>query len=167
MSASTEQPHSYLVRSVALRTALFLVFWLLISGWAPGDLPIGLFAVAAATWTSLRLLPAGKSRLRTKEFAALVQAFAHQSIVSGLDVARHALRPQLQLRPGFVSYRCHLPPGPRRSSFCALSSLLPGTLLTGADANDTLIVHCLDVDQPIAANLAAEEALFTGVLADD
>ncbi len=167
MSTSTERPNPYLGRSAALRSALYLVFWLMISGWASRDLPIGLFAVAAATWTSLRLLPAGRSRLRTKPFAALVRTFAHQSIVSGVDVARQALRPQLQLRPGFVSYRCHLPPGTARSSFCALSSLLPGTLLTGTDANDMLVVHCLDVEQPIAANLATEEVRFTGVLTHD
>ena len=37
---------------------------------------------------------------------------------------------------------------------------MPGTLPTGTDENGALIVHCLDVGQPVAANLAAEEGLF-------
>ena len=45
--------------------------------------------------------------------------------------------------------------------FCALSSLLPGTLPTGSNEEGALVVHCLDVGQPVAANLAAEEALFS------
>jgi multicomponent Na+:H+ antiporter subunit E len=139
----------------------------MISGWSPKDFPVGLIAALAATWASLRLLPGGKLQLRTKEFAALMLNFGRQSIISGVDVARLALRPQLQLRPGFVSYHSQLPPGMARSTFCALSSLLPGTLPTGPDENDTLLVHCLDVEQPITANLAAEEALFTCVLASD
>lgn len=105
--------------------------------------------------------------MQYKPFATLVLNFARQSIVSGIDVAHQALRPQLQLRPGFVSYHCHLPPGTARTTFCALSSLLPGTLPTGADENDALIVHCLDVNQPIVANLNAEEALFTRVFSHD
>ena len=32
---------------------------------------------------------------------------------------------------------------------------------------ERLLVHCLDVDQPIAANLAAEETLFIRALGHD
>ena len=46
------------------RAALFLAFWLMIAGYDPVDLPVGLITAAAATWTSLRLLPAAKVRLR-------------------------------------------------------------------------------------------------------
>lgn len=53
-----------------------------------------------------------------------------------------------------------LPAGGARSAFCALSSLMPGTLPTGIDEKGALLVHCLDIGQPVAANLAAEERLF-------
>lgn len=139
----------------------------MISGWAPADLPVGLAAVAAATWTSLLLLPAEGSRLRLEALAALALSFMRQSVVSGTDVAWRALHPRLQLRPGLVVYPSHLPPGGARSAFCTLSSLLPGTLPTGTDANGALLIHCLDVDQPFAANLAAEESLFIRVLGHD
>ncbi len=149
------------------RAAVFLGFWLMISGRNTADLPVGLAAVAAATWTSLRLLPAGRLRPRPVFLAALALRFVRQSVVSGAKVAWRALNPRLQLRPGFVIYPSHLSPGGARSAFCALSSLLPGTLPTGTDENGALLVHCLDVDQPITANLAAEESLFIRVLGHD
>jgi multicomponent Na+:H+ antiporter subunit E len=152
------------MRVAAARAALFLGFWLMISGWARADLPVGLAAVAAAAWTSLRLLPAGGSRLRLASLAALALSFMRQFVVSGMDVARRALHPRLQLRPGFVVYLLHLPPGGTQSAFCALSSLLPGTLPTGTDENGALLIHCLDVDQPVGADLAAEESLFIRAL---
>ena len=149
-----------LARAAAARGALFLAFWLMISGWSPADLPVGFAAVAAATWTSLRFLPPGGSRLRISSLASLVLGFLRQSVVSGADVAWRALNPKLQLRPGFVACPLRLPPGGERSAFCALSSLMPGTLPTGTDQHGALLVHCLDVGQPVAANLAAEERLF-------
>ncbi|MGC9959084.1 Na+/H+ antiporter subunit E [Roseiarcus sp.] len=94
----------------AFRAALFLVFWLMISGWAPADLPVGLAAVAGATWTSLRFSPPGGTRLRIAALASLAASFFRQSIVSGTDVARRALNPRLQLRPGFVTCPLRLPP---------------------------------------------------------
>ena len=106
-----------LMRVAAGRAALFLGFWLMISGWGPGDLPVGLAAVAAATWVSLRLLPAARSRLQPAPLAALAWSFVRQSVVSGIDVAWRALHPRLQLRPGFVVTPLHLPPGEAR---CAL-----------------------------------------------
>ena len=150
-----------------MRAAIFLGFWLMVSGPSLADLPVGLAAVAAATWLSLRLLPAGKSRPRPVFLAALALRFVRQSVVSGTDVAWRALDPNLSLRPGFVAYPLRLPPGGARSAFCALSSLLPGTLPTGVDENGALLVHCLDVDQPVAANLAEEEALFMRALGHD
>jgi multicomponent Na+:H+ antiporter subunit E len=38
--------------------------------------------------------------------------------------------------------------------------MMPGTLPTGTDEHGALLVHCLDIGQPVAANLAAEERLF-------
>ena len=75
-------------------------------------------------------------------------------------VARLAFDPNLPLHPGFVSYRLQLPEGGARCAFQALSSLLPGSLPTGTDADGALVVHCLDTREPVAANFASEEALF-------
>lgn len=148
------------------RAVLLFVFWLAISGWKAKDLPVGVAAAAAATWASLALLPAKGSWLRLGALAALATSFFRGSVVSGFDVARRALRPQLDLHPGFVRAPIRLPPGNARNAFTALASLMPGTLPVGMD-EESLLVHGLDVTQPIAQDLAKEEALFLRVLGDE
>lgn len=160
MNAQTGDGQLDFMRAAAIRATLFLTFWLMISGWAPADLPVGLAAVAGATWFSIRFSPPAQQRPRIAALASLAASFLRQSIISGADVALRALNPRLQLRPGFVACPLELPPGGARSAFCALSSLMPGTLPTGTDENGALLVHCLDVGHPVAANLAAEERLF-------
>ena len=80
--------------------------------------------------------------------AAFSLHFFRQSVISGIDVARIAFDPRLPLRAGFVVYRCRLRSAGELGAFCALSSLLPGTLPTGANEDGDLLIHCLDVTQP-------------------
>jgi multicomponent Na+:H+ antiporter subunit E len=149
------------------RLGLFLVFWLMIAGYDPADLPVGLAAAALATWTSLRLLPASGFRVHFLPLTGIALHFFRQSVAAGAQVAGLAFHPSMPIRPGFIAYATRLERGGGRSAFCALSSLLPGTLPTGSDEHDALSIHCLDVDQPVVANLAEEEALFLQVLRDD
>jgi multicomponent Na+:H+ antiporter subunit E len=167
LSATPNSVPAGLARAAAGRSAFFLVFWLMISGWAPADLPVGLAAVAGATWTSLRFLPPKASRFKLASLAALLANFLRQSAVSGTDVAWRALNPNLNLKPGLVTCPLRLPPGGKRTAFCALSSLMPGTLPTGMNEQGALLVHCLDTSQPVAANLAAEEQLFMRAIGVD
>ena len=139
----------------------------MISGWAPADLPVGVAAVVGATWVSLRFLPPIGPRYRLASIAALAVSFFRQSLVSGVDVAWRALTPNLRLQPGLVACPLRLPAGNKRSAFCALSSLMPGTLPTGTDEQGALLVHCLDMSQPVAATLAAEEQLFIRAFGGD
>jgi multicomponent Na+:H+ antiporter subunit E len=44
---------------------------------------------------------------------------------------------------------------------------MPGTPPSGIDEQGALLVHCLDIDQPVAANLAAEERLFIRAVSGD
>ena len=154
-----------LSRPAALRALGFLVLWVVVTGGNPADLVAGAVAVLAASWASLHLLRPGTSRVRPIVLAWLGLRFLCQSVVAGVDVARRALDPRLPLNPGFVLYPVRLPPGPRRNMFTALMSLLPGTVPTGA-AESGLFIHCLDVGQPVVAQLAEEEALFTRVVED-
>jgi multicomponent Na+:H+ antiporter subunit E len=142
----------------------FFAFWTMLSGTGVADVAIGLATAAAAAWISVRLLPPAPGRPRLATIAWLVLRFFRQSGVAGFDVARRALDPALPLRPGLIVCPLQLPPGPARSAFCALSSLLPGTVPAGQDASGRLLVHCLDVGQPVAADLRAEEALFRRAL---
>ena len=92
--------------------------------------------------------------------------FLYQSVVAGLDVARRALDPRLPLRPGFVTYPVGFPPGTARNAFTTLTSLLPGTVPAGEEGG-AVLYHCLDVDQPVVSQLAAEEAALSRALGDD
>lgn len=162
-------------RAAWTRGALYLGFWLLLAapreggpGWAAiADLTLGLLAAAAATWVSLRLLPPAPGRLGFGALGRLVAHFVWQSIVAGVDVARRAFDPRLPLRPGYLPYSVGLPSGPMRSAFGALTSLMPGTLPVGTDAKDALVYHCLDMGQPVAANLNRDEALLARVRRED
>ncbi len=148
-------------RAAVWRAVTFLVLWLiLVGGRDPADRPAGIIAIVAATWASLRLLPPRGARLAPVALARLAFRFFRQSIVAGIDVAWRALDPRLPLRPGFVAYRARLPAGPALNAFCALTSLAPGTLPAGPDDSGAIVIHCLDVEQPIATLLAEDERLL-------
>ena len=147
--------------AVLWRLAAFLGLWLiLIGGPDPANRPAGIVAIAAATWASLRLVPANATSVAPAALGVLALRFLRQSLVAGWDVARRALDPRLPLRPGFVVYAARLPPGPALSGFCTLTSLAPGTLPVGPDENGAIVIHCLDVGQPVTAQLAVDERLF-------
>ncbi len=170
MSGSSESPHlppavttGAWWYSAASRAVLFGCLWLVLSGAQVGDIPAAAAAVAAATWTSLRLLEPNAWRRSPRAIVRLVLLFLFHSIVAGADVARRALDPRLPLRPGFVAYPTGLPRGLRRNVFTTLTSLLPGTVPTG-ERDGQLIYHCLDVEQPVLAELAAEEEALVRAL---
>ena len=66
----------------------------------------------------------------------------------------------LPLRPGIVTYHPLLPPGTQRNTFLSIMSLMPGTLPSGPTEDGGIAIHCLDMAQPVAEQLAAEETLF-------
>jgi multicomponent Na+:H+ antiporter subunit E len=142
------------------RAACFTVLWLVLSGAQPAGLAAGTVAVVAATWTSLKLLPAGQWRLAPGALLRALARFLHQSVIAGVDVARRALDPRLPLRPGFVTCPMRVAPSVARSAVCTVASLLPGTLPARLDERGTLLIHCLDTDQPVAAQFTEDEAIL-------
>jgi multicomponent Na+:H+ antiporter subunit E len=146
------------------RVGGFFLFWVIIAGTNPVDLLVGVPVALVVAWASRTLLPVGTKRLRIVAAARFVPRFLCQSVSAGVDVAWRALDPRLPLQPGFVLYQPRLPPGPARSAFCTVTSLLPGTLPSGTDKDGRLIVHCLDRTQPVAEQLATEEALLMRAL---
>jgi len=96
--------------------------------------------------------------------SALAFRFFRQSIIAGGDVAWRALDPRMPLRPGLVTYTTGLPPGPARNVFLTLMSLLPGSLPAWQGAGGEITVHCLDVGQPVAAQMAEEETRLVRAL---
>ena len=146
-----------------VRAVGFLGFWFVLAGAHPADLPAAAVAVGAATWASLRLWPPGADSLRLSALPGLALRFLWQSVVAGWDVATRAFSPTPRVRPGFTVYPVGFPPGPARNFFTALTSLLPGTVPAGEEGGG-LLYHCLDVEQPVVAQLAAEEAELARVI---
>lgn len=152
------------MRSFLIRTAVFLAVWLAVAGAAPADLAVGAAAAVMAALASLRLLPPAAHRSRPGSWIRLGLRVMLQSMTSGFDIARRAFHPALPLRPGMLRHELRLPPGPARGAFGTLASLVPGMLPAGTDGAGTLMVHCLDTDQPAATALAADEALLAEAL---
>ena len=145
-------------RSLAARAAALLLVWIVVSGGGGADLLPGLVAALAAAAVSLRLLEPGTVRVRPIALVGLVARLLQQSLIAGADVARRALDPQLPINPGLVRYSAGLPSSGARNTFTTLMSLLPGTVPIAAGSRGALVIHCLDVSQPIVSQLAAEEA---------
>ena len=154
---------SHAVRTAGVRWALFLLFWAALIGLSPGVLAVGIVAAGVATWVSLDLLPPGAQRVRLAALIALLPRFLWQSLLAGWEVARLAFSPRPRLRPGFVAFRSAYPRGHLRNTFATIASLMPGTLPCG-ESETEIFFHCLDVEQPILAELAEEEAVLSGVL---
>jgi len=154
----------YVLGGSPARAAFFLVFWLILYGVKSSGLVVGVAAAIMAAWASTRLLPPEGARLHPIALARLVLRFPLQSIIGGVDVARRALDPRLPLRPGFVAYQPRLPSGPTRNAFCTFVGLLPGTLPAGSNEKGDLVIHCLDLGQPVIEQLAAEETALQKVL---
>lgn len=144
-------------RAGTVRALLFFVLWLVIDQSAkPANLLFGVVATAAATWTSLWLLPPDTGRVRVGTLLLLLPRFLWNSLVAGVDVARRAFSPSLPLNPGFVDYPVVLPRGSARNAFELISSLLPGSVPTD-ETEAAIEYHCLDLKQPVVEQLAVEE----------
>jgi multicomponent Na+:H+ antiporter subunit E len=147
--------------SALSRATVFLAFWIVLTLGDLNDLAVGLFATIIATTASLYLLPAREGHVSPLALAKFAMHFFYQSFVAGLDVAKRAFDPRLPLRPGYVQFPCKLAQGPVRNAFCALSSLLPGTVPVKSDRSGVVLVHCLDVGQQVVAQLTEDEILFS------
>jgi multicomponent Na+:H+ antiporter subunit E len=142
------------------RFAIYLALWLILIGFNMTDLAIGVATAAWATAVSILLLPVNDRQISPLALARFCVRLPWQSLVAGVDVARRALDPRLPLQAGFITYATGLADGPGRNAFRAIMSLQPGTLPVSVAKSGDMLIHCLDTSQPIAAQLAVEEAWF-------
>lgn len=150
--------------SVALGAGGLFGVWMILAGTALADMPVGLVAAAIATRVSLVLLPPAPRRVDPLALAWLILRFPWQSVVAGIDVARRAFAPRLRLHPGLVECDVGLPPGRLRAAFAGLSSLLPGTVPVGEPDAPRLLIHGLDLGEPIQRQMTEEASLFARAL---
>lgn len=133
------------------RIALFAALWLILTN---GEaVMLGVAVVPAASWLSLRMLPATPP-LRLLALLATVPGFIWRSLLGGLDVARRALDPRLPLDPGWIEVVVDLPDGGRVALGGELS-LMPGTLAAGSEGR-RLLVHVLDRRQDVEGAVRTE-----------
>jgi multicomponent Na+:H+ antiporter subunit E len=143
---------------MATRFVIFVVIWCIFDGIKPISLVAGAITAGLVTWSSLQLFPASTTRVRIFPFLALALHFMWSSIVAALEVAKYAFRRQPGLNPGFITYDCDVPAGTKRDLYLSMVSLMPGSLPVDVDENGRVIIHCLDINQPIAKQMADEEA---------
>ena len=143
---------------MAIRFIIFLGIWCIFDGVKPMSLVAGAITATLVTWSSLRLFPASTTRIRILPFLTLALHFMRSSIVAALEVAKYAFRPQPGLNPGFVTYDCGIPAGTKRDLYLSMVSLMPGSLPVDVDENGRVMMHCLDINQPIVEQMADNEA---------
>lgn len=155
-----------MIRSFFLRTLLFAgLWWILAEGRLDGWL-LGSVAVAAASWTSIKLLPPGKQPVRLSGLIGFLRFFLWNSLRGGMQVAGMALRGRAALQPGIVELPVMLPPGGARILLINALGLMPGTL--SVDLDDTsLRLHVLDERLPVVAEARALEAVISGLFGSE
>jgi len=145
---------------------IYFIVWMVIAGGEAEDVLPGLGAAALAAWASVRLMPPDPVGGSVRWMAA-IRLFAHfvrVSLLAGVDVARRTLAPRMRLAPGYVHYPTNLPACDARSLFQAMTSQMPGTVPSGTETSGAIAYHCLDVSQPVAEQLAEEEARLLDAL---
>ena len=151
--------------AAARRFGGFFLIWLALMAWSPASWGVGLLAALAATWWSLRLLPPASAGARLGTMLLLAPRFLWQSLLAGWDVARRALSPSMPLKTGFITFSCAYQKTFARDTFATITSLLPGTLPCD-EADGVLLYHCLDLDQPVMAQLAEEARRWAPALGE-
>lgn len=145
-----------------LRTAgLYLVWWVMTEGDSSG-LGFGALIVVLVGLLSCKLYPPSGYSLHPLATLRFAGYFMLRSVVAGVDVGRRLLSPSVPVNPGYLTVTTSLPAGSPRWLLANTLSLMPGTLsvrLQGA----SLELHCLDLDQPIDADVRSAERKIAGV----
>ena len=154
-----------MIRSIFLRGLLFVVLWWILAEGRHDGWLLGGVAIAAATWTSIKLQPPGTQPMRLAGLVGFLSFFLWHSLRGGMQVAAMALRGRAALRPGIIELRVTLPPGGARILLVNALGLMPGTL--GVDLDDTTLrLHVLDDSQPVVAETRALEASVAGLFGE-
>jgi multicomponent Na+:H+ antiporter subunit E len=148
MSASPYLKDRPRLWAAASHAAVLAALWWALTGGAAGSWVVGVPVVILATLASQALWRRRTGWLSPLALLHFAVYFLRESLRGGLDVGRRALAPSLPLRPGLVTLRSRIPPGPAEVFLVNCLSLLPGTLsvdLRGA----VLTLHVLDQDMPV------------------
>lgn len=129
MTGSRPSPAVNRLRAVTSRAFLLALAWYVVSA---GDLrswAVGAPVVLAASL--LQRVDRTDPLLRWWRVDHVIRFgvfYVRHAVAGGVDVALRAIRPDLEVDPGFVTYRLRLPRGPARSLLVVTISMLPGTV---------------------------------------
>ena len=147
-------------RRLGFRTLLFALLWWILTEGTMNSWMVGAPVVLLAALASRALLPGASWSLTG--IVRFVPFFLWRSLYGGVDVARRALHPQLQISPGLFDHRWRLPPGLPRVFMANTVSLLPGTLSAVLDEK-YLRIHILDKTGDFSSELSVIEARVAGL----
>ncbi|HRQ41411.1 MAG TPA: Na+/H+ antiporter subunit E [Chloroflexota bacterium] len=78
-------------------------------------------------------------------------------VVSGIQVARIVLSPQMSIRPGIIAILSQTTSDLATAFSAHAITLTPGELVVEIDADGVMYTHCLDVDQAAITLAAAQQ----------
>ncbi|SFC01218.1 multicomponent Na+:H+ antiporter subunit E [Marinospirillum celere] len=145
-----------------IRGLLAAFCWWLISEGRNDSWVLGAPAVVLAVVFSFYLQPASGYRLSLPGILAFWWYFSRQSLVAGYDVAKRIISPEMPIQPGEVTLKLHLPAGAPRWLLAMTLSLLPGTLSVRFEG-DSLVLHCLDIGEPVEVDVLTAERRVAAV----
>lgn len=135
---------------------MLALVWLGLNGADWSSWMVGLPALLAATWISVKLSPASPWRWSPGGAFRFAGYFLRESLRGAWEVACMALAPRLRLRPALVCYECGLSHASARFLFCNAISLLPGTAVV-AMQDRRITVHVLRDSPAVAEELRSLE----------
>lgn len=144
--------------TVLKRILLFALLWWILTGGNPASWGVGIPAVLATTYISLRLSRKIFFSLDYFSLLRFIPVFLWQSLRAGIDVARRVFQPQLPISPGLVEIPTRLlPESPAHTLLVKVINLLPGTLVVRIHYH-RLTLHLLDIRTPILAEIQVLES---------
>lgn len=115
------------------------LLWFILTQGNAESMTIGIPFVLLAAYTSQRFPGNTAWSVNLMAILRFLPWFLWNSLRGGFDVARRAVSPTVNLKPGFVSYPLNVPAGSARIFMINCVSLLPGTLSAELDG-DTLVL---------------------------
>ncbi|MDH3349489.1 MAG: Na+/H+ antiporter subunit E [Desulfobulbaceae bacterium] len=163
---NTPRPKSALLSllyPVMLRIFFFTMIWLSLSkGEFYGGLPFAVPAILIACWLGMNLRGPEAKDIHLGVLLLHLPFFFYKSTMSGLDVMRRALHPQLPIDPVLVEFYFSLPKGNPRVFLADIITLLPGTISVDMD-EEKIIVHALDPHMARQSDLRRLERKVAGL----
>ncbi len=149
-------------RAILLRTFIFALLWLALTGGAEGAWIYGAVAAVAAGALSLGLYPADRQGVQIWRAALFAPTLLARGFLGGLDVARRAIDPRLPIQPGWIRFRLGNRNDEANALLGGVISVLPGTLSAGPQ-DGQMDVHVLNSSGFDLAELATEERRVLGL----